>query len=236
VTDSSQNVVWSTRYQPFGTTPTPTGSITQNLRLPGQYSDAETGFNYNYFRDYMPSLGRYLESDPIGLAGGLNTYLYANANAGRFTDPNGLRTNINLYPWGSPQWISAENTATLSNVFVVAGHGNEESLAGLDADELADMILDHLGQDYIPGERILLLSCKTGVKEPGQTLNAQMSPIAQLLANILGAEVDAPNDFIWMYQNGTYAVAPPSIFGGPGPSLGRFLPFYPRISDNSVVR
>jgi RHS repeat-associated protein len=78
--NSSAATVWSTTYQPFGTTPTPTGSITQNLRFPGQYFDGETGFSYNLNRDYMPNLGRYLESDPIGLVGGINTYGYASAN------------------------------------------------------------------------------------------------------------------------------------------------------------
>lgn len=91
VTDSNQNVVWSTTYQPYGTTSTIYNSVAQNLRLQGQYADAETGFNYNGFRDYMPNLGRYLEADPIGLAAGMNSYLYANANPNMFTDSSGLR-------------------------------------------------------------------------------------------------------------------------------------------------
>ena len=48
-----------------------------NRRLPGQYFDAETGTHYNYFRDYDLTVDRYAESDPLGLAGGLNTYAYA---------------------------------------------------------------------------------------------------------------------------------------------------------------
>jgi RHS repeat-associated protein len=59
--------------------------------LPGQYHDEETGLSYNYHRTYAPVSGRYLESDPIGLDGGLNTYLYAKANPLRFIDPDGLR-------------------------------------------------------------------------------------------------------------------------------------------------
>jgi RHS repeat-associated protein len=88
-TDNDQNIAWSTSYQPFGTESLVTASITQNLRFPGQYSDGETGFSYNLSRNYMPNLGRYVESDPVGLAGGMNLYGYAAANPIKYFDQSG---------------------------------------------------------------------------------------------------------------------------------------------------
>ena len=96
VTDAEGRVIWSARYLPFGEAsvdedPDGDGEAYElNLRFPGQYHDAESQLHYNYFRMYDPTLGRYLESDPIGVNGGLNTFLYAGANPTRFFDPLGL--------------------------------------------------------------------------------------------------------------------------------------------------
>jgi len=90
ITDVSQNVVWSSYLGPFGDGQAGPNGLTENLRLPGQYFDGEDQLHYNYFRDYDPSIGRYIESDPIGLAGGINTYAYVGGNPLSRVDPHGL--------------------------------------------------------------------------------------------------------------------------------------------------
>ena len=71
-------IVWRWDSDPFGTAaanenPGGLGTFRHDLRFPGQYRDAETGLHYNYFRDYDPTTGRYVESDPLGLIPGVGS-------------------------------------------------------------------------------------------------------------------------------------------------------------------
>ncbi len=71
--------------------PSVLGTFTYNLRFPGQLYDPASQLSYNYYRDYNPRTGRYIESDPIGLAGGINTYSYVGGNPVSRVDTLGLR-------------------------------------------------------------------------------------------------------------------------------------------------
>ncbi|MEF9388526.1 RHS repeat-associated core domain-containing protein [Ralstonia solanacearum species complex bacterium KE056] len=99
ITDTNNLMVWRwDQADPFGAklpdeNPTSLGAFTYNLRFPGQVYDAETGKHYNVSRDYDPAGGRYIQSDPIGLGGGINTYSYVRGNPLTRIDPLGLADN-----------------------------------------------------------------------------------------------------------------------------------------------
>lgn len=124
---SDDVIVWRWDGDAFGASAAnedPDGDATSfafNLRFPGQYFDAESGLHYNYFRNYDPVTGRYLESDPIGLAGGINTYGYVGGNPLSYVDPLGLQSrghtapSPSLFPPGpfDGSWNASRDNAAL---------------------------------------------------------------------------------------------------------------------------
>ncbi len=104
---SDNKLRWTWDPDPYGTTapannPASLGAFTYNLRFPGQLADSQAGFNQNYFRDYDPAIGRYVQSDPIGLRGGPSTYAYVRNDPVELSDPRGLAPSgygISLMEW-----------------------------------------------------------------------------------------------------------------------------------------
>lgn len=94
-TNGSGQIVWRSRQEAYGRAtvqedPDGNGALVSiNTRFPGQYFDAETGMHYNYRRDYDPAIGRYVQIDPIGMRGGVNLYLYADAAPAAVYDAEG---------------------------------------------------------------------------------------------------------------------------------------------------
>ncbi len=78
-------------YEPFGKLRASGGTLTQNLGLPGQWFQLESGLSYNWHRHYDATIGRYTTADPLGFVDGPSLFAYAGNNPQRMVDPNGLQ-------------------------------------------------------------------------------------------------------------------------------------------------
>ncbi|CAK0780119.1 hypothetical protein CCP4SC76_7230003 [Gammaproteobacteria bacterium] len=190
ITNSNGQVVWSWDPVAFGDTQ-PIGAFTYNLRFPGQYYDAETGFHYNMARDYNPSVGRYVQSDPIGLRGGLNTYGYVRGNPVSSSDSHGLVELSLLCPptfWNQSSWYM--DLIDDPDYYDVSGHGfnNDSNLVGDQSCDkknvyLVEDLANKISKDPKWNRKpIFLRICFTADHD-----------FAQRLANLLGVDVKAPH-------------------------------------------
>ena len=143
-------------------------SFEYNLRFPGQYYDRETGLHYNYYRDYEPGVGRYIESDPIGLKGGTNTFAYANQNPLVYIDSLGLcpacGPNITCYACGQKIKCVAGQTPPPQGCLPMNGPLSPLPLSGLSCDAQCNTVVGIVcGAAATRGGIPAWLACKASV-------------------------------------------------------------------------
>jgi len=196
---SDEAIVWRwDTAEAFGATapdqnPSGLGVFSFNQRLPGQVFDAESGLFQNWHREYNPRIGRYMQSDPIGLAGGINTFIYVGGNPVSAVDPDGLET-INLFTPADGGLYGAVISATdVPGTLTIWAHGNSSAIGGsisgksvrLDASQAAEMIKNS-GQ-WKPGMPIKVMACEVAQGDKN---------FARDLAATLKTSVTGPNTLL----------------------------------------
>ncbi|WP_431050604.1 RHS repeat domain-containing protein [Roseateles sp. L2-2] len=193
--DKADALRWRWMSEPFGTAtpeqaPAGLAQVVFNLRFPGQFFDSESGLYYNYFRDYDPTLGRYAQSDPIGLRGGsFSTYAYVSNAPVVFVDPTGLEKII-LLPPDDPNYPAALNAPDDPDVCLVISHGGPGSVNHMDAKRLNKELTR---RGCSPKQPVKLDACRTGEGE---------NSIAEQLAKLRRGIVRAPDDRTWTSEGG----------------------------------
>jgi RHS repeat-associated protein len=210
--------------------------VAYNIRFAGQVFDGQAGLHQNEFRDYDPAIGRYAESDPMGLAGGSpSPYDYVRSNPVFLIDPTGL-ADLNLFdpnPHGhdSTGTYAGGNAWNIPGVYTVAGHGNpgwmEDDRSGyrrLYPEDLAKIIKNDPNWRNNP---VMLGGCNTGDRwEDGHAARPHWDSFAQTLANLLGVPVTAPLQFTrWNSQQGLIGTSP--TIAGPVQYPGQWKTSYP---------
>jgi RHS repeat-associated protein len=196
IQDAEGRWVWTAQIEPYGHAVVDVGAdFHQPLRWPGHYFDAELGLHHNRFRMYSPELGRYLEPDPLGRAGGLeNVYQYT-TNPLKTVDVRGLSTSCPVpskkRPVREPEEKPDEEDAE-------APAGPEE--VGGPCDARAKELASLMGERTQKGVTISVVQTVGPNGEPGPTFVGSSESDRGLRPAVLDAlgpgEVPVPGDFV----------------------------------------
>ncbi len=216
ITDASGTAVWEATNKPFGEAEVNSEStMNNNFRLPGQIFDEESGLHYNYFRDYHPGIGRYVEADPIGLKGGINLYVYANNNPVNMVDPRGefgipgaviggISGAVGGFLGGIQSgnvWAGVAGGAMGGLVGAAFGSVSEGTIGGAIGGTVGGafggMVSKHLSDPHATTEKKLLAAAKgAGIGLITGTIGGKLGAALKTVVGASGAAVEIAKDMI----------------------------------------
>lgn len=215
---SGNSTVWKWENKDiFGANLPSLETIEYNLRFSGQYFDKENKLHYNINRTYNPKFGRYMQSDPLGLADGFNTYNYVDGNPLNSIDTLGLdgvkmpRADSTDGIYVRSLWRMEEMQKSVvmdadKETLYVLSHASPITMSGMNADVWTDMLYSGVIKDsehnfiqnssYISRRlkegkdiNIFLNACNTG--SPYFENGIQKANFGTELANGLRKKLDA---------------------------------------------
>ena len=239
ITDADGQTVWRGQFSTWGKTElelsVPQWQVPQNLRFQGQYLDRESGLHYNLFRYYDPVAGRYTQMDPIGLAGGLNTYSYVRDPLvwvdplGLFecsVAPKGRKVNRTIYRFEEPHRI--ETTWTTHPGNIAASHRyTDTGLGGVYGANSRKTALAEVNAWNVDLSKRVLVSKKVQLNNVLDLTRADVrDQLGVSLKDITGKNYDVTHQIgSWAKEQGYDGILAPSARNPSGSNLISFMGF-----------
>ncbi|MCC7633319.1 RHS repeat-associated core domain-containing protein [Stenotrophomonas rhizophila] len=200
-TNENQQTVWKAYNYAYGRSVLQDDIGGLNIGFPGQYYDVESSLWHNGFRDYDASIGRFAQSDPIGIYGGINTYAYAGNNPISNVDPLGLE-KLNLFSKGDGNFYDgAAAMPDVSGRWAIYAHmspnvvqNDKKGGERMNVEDIAEMLKN---AGWVPGQPVDFMGCRSAQGE---------NSIAERFSKAYNTPTTGATNYMWFNAKGVSGI------------------------------